>query len=221
MVGFNRRFAPLALRMKSFFDEGNEPLAMQYRVNAGFLPSDHWIHDPEVGGGRILGEVCHFVDFLSFVAGTPPVEVSVRPVVDSGQYSGDNILIFLGFANGSAGTISYLANGDKAYSKERIEVFGGGAIAVLEDFRELELVRHGRRQTARSWWRQDKGHCGEWDALATSVRTGQPPPIPFEDIVSTSLTTLKIVSARATGQTMRVDTPAFIREVLDARPADE
>jgi len=221
MVGFNRRFAPLAVHMKSFLDDVNEPRAMHYRVNAGFLPPDHWTHDPDIGGGRILGEVCHFVDFLSFLAGAQPVEVTVRPVADSGEYSGDNVLISLGFANGSAGTISYLANGDKAYSKERIEVFSGGGVAVLEDLRRLEVVRHGRRQISSLRWRQDKGHRSEWDALAASVRAGRPSPIPFEDIVSSTLTTLKIGAARATGQTMPVDTPAFIREVLDARPAHE
>jgi predicted dehydrogenase/threonine dehydrogenase-like Zn-dependent dehydrogenase len=220
MVGFNRRYATLAVRMKSFLEDVNEPLAMHYRVNAGFLAPDHWIHDPEVGGGRILGEVCHFVDFLSFLCGAQPVEVSVRAVADSGQYSGDSVFISLAFANGSAGTVSYLANGDKAYSKERIEVFSGGGVAVLEDFRRLELVRHGRRQMLGSRWRQDKGHRREWDTLATSIRGEHPSPIPFEDVVSSTLTTLKIDAARATGQTMRVDTPAFIREVLDVRPVD-
>jgi len=125
------------------------------------------------------------------------------------------------FANGSVGTISYLASGDKAYSKERVEVFGGGAVATLDDFRSLELVRHGRQQTITSRWRQDKGHRGEWDALAASICGAQPAPVPFEDIVSTTLTTLKIVQAQASGQTIRVDTSAFISEALGFRPADE
>jgi predicted dehydrogenase/threonine dehydrogenase-like Zn-dependent dehydrogenase len=221
MVGFNRRFSPLAIRMSSFLGELGEPLAMHYRVNAGFLPPDHWVHDPEEGGGRILGEVCHFVDFLSYLAGSQPVEVSARGVADAGRYSGDNVLVSLQFANGSVGTISYLATGDKVYSKERIEVFGGGAVATLEDFRRLELVRHGRQQTITSRWRQDKGHHGEWDALAACVCAGHPAPIPFEDIVSTTLTTLKIVQAQASGQTIRVETPAFISEALGFRPAGE
>ena len=126
----------------------------------------------------------------------------------------------LQFANGSAGTIHYLANGDRAYSKERVEVFGGGAVATLEDFRGLELVRYGRKQTIRSRWRQDKGHRGEWEALAASIRSGNQAPISFEDIVSTTLTTLKIASAQSTGQTTRVDTSAFISEALGFRPAE-
>ena len=141
MVGFNRRFAPLAVRLKSFLREVHEPLALHYRVNAGFLPSDHWLNDPLQGGGRILGEVCHFVDFLCFLTNASPVEVETRSLPNPGQYSNDNIVCSLRFPDGSQGTISYLANGDKSYSKERIEVFGGCAVAVLEDFRRLELVR--------------------------------------------------------------------------------
>src|SRR5215472_8163015 len=138
---------------------------MHYRVNAGSIPRDHWLNDPDQGGGRILGEVCHFVDFLSFLAGAQPVEVHAQGVVNGGRYSGDNVVAWLEFANGSRGTITYLANGDRAFSKERVEAFGGGVAAALDDFRSLELVHHGRRQTSRSWWRQDKGHRGEWEAL--------------------------------------------------------
>ena len=145
MVGFNRRFAPMTARMKSFLAPISEPLALHYRINAGYLPPDHWVNDREQGGGRIRGEVCHFVDLLMFLAASPVVEVDARGVGNSGRYSGDNVLVSLRFGNGSEGTISYLANGDRVFSKERIEVFGGGSTAVLEDFRRLELVRGGRK----------------------------------------------------------------------------
>ncbi len=170
MVGFNRRFAPMAARMKSFLAPISEPLALHYRINAGYLPPDHWVNDREQGGGRILGEVCHFVDLLMFFAGSPIVEVEARALGNSGRYSGDNVLVSLRFENGSEGTISYLANGDRAFSKERIEVFGGGSTAVLEDFRRLELVRNGRKETIHARWRQDKGHRGEWAAFVQSVQ---------------------------------------------------
>ena len=107
-----------------------------------------------------------------------------------GRYSDDNVVISLQFANGSQGTVSYLANGDRSYSKERVEVFGGGAVAVLEDFRRLELVRHGRKQTFRSRLRQDKGHRGEWQAFAAAIRNGGESPIRFNEIVATTLATL-------------------------------
>src|SRR6266849_6827420 len=121
MVGFNRRFAPLALRLKSFLREIHEPLALHYRVNAGFIPADHWLNDPEQGGGRVFGEVCHFVDFLTFLVGAPPIEVQAHSLANPGKYSNDNVISSLRFADGSQGTISYLANGDKSYSKERVE----------------------------------------------------------------------------------------------------
>ena len=149
MVGFNRRFAPLALRMQSFVRKTQEPLALHYRVNAGFIPPDHWLNDPQQGGGRVVGEVCHFVDFLTFLVGAPPVEVQSEPLMNPGNYSNDNVICSIRFADGSRGTISYLANGDKSYSKERVEVFGGGTVAVLEDFRRLELLSGGKKRSTR------------------------------------------------------------------------
>jgi predicted dehydrogenase len=210
MVGFNRRFAPMTVRLKSFLQEINEPLAMHYRVNAGYIPPDHWLNDPEVGGGRLLGEACHFIDFLSFLADTPPVEVEMHALAAGGQYSGDNLVVSLRFANGAHGTVSYLANGDKSFSKERVEVFGGGAVAVLEDFRRLELVRGGRREVVRSRFRQDKGHCNEWAAFSESIRTGRPSPIPFHEIVASTLATLRALESRSSGRAEPVDVSAFL-----------
>jgi predicted dehydrogenase len=216
MVGFNRRFAPLALRMKAFLSSIHEPLAMHYRVNAGHLPPDHWVHDPEQGGGRILGEVCHFVDFLMFLAGSSPVEVQASSLANSGQYSGENVVVWVRFANGSLGTIDYLASGDKSFSKERVEVFGGGAVAVLEDFRRLDLIRHGKNQTLRARWRQDKGHRGECEALANAIREGQAVPIPFDQIVGATLATLRIQASLVSGRSMPVDAAAFVSSALDS-----
>jgi predicted dehydrogenase/threonine dehydrogenase-like Zn-dependent dehydrogenase len=210
MVGFNRRLAPMTAQMKAFFSSVSEPLALHYRINAGYLPADHWVNDREQGGGRILGELCHFVDLLMFLADAPIVEVAARPIGSSARYSGDNVLVSLRFANGSEGTISYLANGDRSFSKERIEIFGGGSTAVLEDFRRLELVRGGRKQLVRSWWRQDKGHRAEWAEFVGSVRQGTAPAISFEDIVCSTLATLKVEESIAAGGSIPVDAPAFI-----------
>jgi|HubBroStandDraft_6_1064221.scaffolds.fasta_scaffold00224_21 predicted dehydrogenase/threonine dehydrogenase-like Zn-dependent dehydrogenase len=204
MVGFNRRFAPLAVRLKSFLQEVREPMALHYRVNAGFLPADHWLNDPQQGGGRILGEVCHFVDFLCFLTGSSPVEVETRSLPNPGQYSNDNVVCSLRFAGGSQGTISYLANGDKSYSKERIEVFGGGSVAVLEDFRRLELVRGGKKRVVRSLLRPDKGHRGEWKAFIAALRTGAKSPIPFPELVRTMRATFALEESRCSGQPVTV-----------------
>lgn len=214
MVGFNRRFAPMTVKLKSFLAPISEPLALHYRINAGHLPADHWVHDREQGGGRILGEVCHFVDLLTCLAASPIAEVEARLVGSSSRYSGDNVLISLRFASGSEGTISYLANGDRAFSKERIEVFGGDSTAVLEDFRKLELVRDGRKQAIRSRWRQDKGHQSEWSAFAESVQRRSEVPIPFEELVSSTLATLRIEESVATGKRLAVDARSFLDVAL-------
>ncbi len=221
MVGFNRRFAPLAVRMKTFLQDVREPLALHYRVNAGFLPPDHWLNDPQQGGGRILGEVCHFVDFLSFLTGSSPVEVETRTLPNPSQYSNDNVICSLRFADGSQGTISYLANGDKSYSKERIEVFGGGTVAMLEDFRRLELVRSGKKRVLRSLFAPDKGHRAECEAFVTAIQGGRHTPIDFREIVSTMLSTLALEESRCLGQPVAVkQLPENARVQDDTRVQD-
>jgi predicted dehydrogenase/threonine dehydrogenase-like Zn-dependent dehydrogenase len=219
MVGFNRRFAPMAIQMKRFLSEIHEPLAIYYRVNAGYIPSDHWVNDPEQGGGRILGEVCHFVDFLCFLVGACPIEVQAQAVGNPGQYSRDNVVASLKFANGTLGTISYLANGDKSVSKERVEVFGGGSVAMLEDFRQLELVRNGHRQITRTRWAQDKGHKAEMQAFVDAVRGKTPPPISLEQVVGSSLATLRLLNSCQTGQPLRVQLSEFVASALQDKSA--
>ena len=219
MVGFNRRFAPMAVKMKAFLKQIEEPLVLHYRVNTGFIACDHWVNDPQQGGGRLLGEVCHFVDFLTFLAGSLPIEVQTRSVASLEPSSDDNVIVSLRFANGTQGTISYLANGDRSYSKERVEVFGGGAVAVLEDFRRLELVRHGRKQSFRSRFRQEKGHRAELEAFASAVCGRRELPIPFHEIVSTTLTTLRAVESRSSGRVVEVDTAAFLSSCSQSRRA--
>jgi predicted dehydrogenase len=188
-------------------------------VNAGLLSTDHWLNDPRQGGGRILGEVCHFVDFLCFLTNSSPVEVETRSLPNPGRYSNDNIVCSLQFANGSQGTISYLANGDKSYSKERVEIFGGGSVAVLEDFRRLELIRHGKKSVFRSLLRQDKGHCGEWKAFAEAIRSGGDPPIPFSEIVCTMRSTFALEESRSLGRSVSVPVSGKELRQQDRTPA--
>jgi predicted dehydrogenase/threonine dehydrogenase-like Zn-dependent dehydrogenase len=214
MVGFNRRFAPMAVQMKQFVSQIHEPLAIHYRVNAGYIPADHWVNDPEQGGGRILGEVCHFVDFLCFLAGACPFEVQAHIVGNPGHYSMDNIVASLKFANGTLGTISYLASGDKSASKERVEVFGGGSVAILEDFRRLELVHNGRKKITRARWRQDKGHKAEMRAFVDALLGKTPPPVSFEQVVGSTLATLRLQNACQTGQPLSVQLSEFVASAL-------
>jgi predicted dehydrogenase len=202
VVGFNRRFAPMIQRMKHFLHQAGGLFVLHYRINAGSLPADHWINDAEQGGGRILGEVCHFVDCLSFLADSPPICVRARslPISNDDQ----DLVVSLELANGSLGTISYVCSGDRAYSKERIEVFGGGCAVVLDDYRSLDLIRHGKKQAVRSWLRQDKGHTAEWRAFSECIRNGGPSPIPFEEIVASTEATIRIVDSLRSGRTERL-----------------
>ena len=184
MVGYNRRFAPLATELKQFFANCQEPLAMHYTVNAGFIPPSHWTQDPEIGGGRILGEGCHFIDFMIWMCGSLPVKVNAFCLPDSGRYNEDNVSIQLTFENGSVGTVNYLANGDKAYAKERVEVFGGGRIGILSDYRSLETWKDGEHKKDSSTLRMDKGHAGSWNAFLDAAHGGKPAPITPDEIFS-------------------------------------
>lgn len=202
MVGFNRRFAPLAVELKKFIAASNEPLAMHYRVNAGYLPETHWLHDPEIGGGRIIGEGCHFIDFLTFLVGEVPCAVSMTALPDGGRYQQDNAILTLIFPSGSVGTIHYLANGDKAFPKEQVDVFTAGRVAVLNDFRQLEMVHNGRRSVVKSRFKQDKGHAASWNAFLTATREGTAAPIPYTDLWGVTLASFAALESLKTGQTV-------------------
>jgi len=182
MVGFNRRFAPLARKLYDFIKISQEPLVATYHINAGYIPLTHWVQDPIQGGGRIIGEGCHFIDFLTYLVGAPPISVVAQALPDDSHYREDNVVMLFSFADGSLGTVNYLANGDKAYPKERVEVFSGGRVAALDDFRTLEMVHQGKRQVVHSALRQDKGHRAEWEAFSSTIRTSGPPPIPYEHL---------------------------------------
>lgn len=196
MVGFNRRFAPMIQQMKMFLAQADGPFTMHYRVNAGPLPSDHWINNPEEGGGRILGEVCHFVDLLSFICASSPISVQAK---GAPSRSGQDVTATIEFADGSIGTTTYICTGDRAFSKERIEIFGGGAVAVLDDFRRLDLIHHGNKETYRSRLRQDKGHKCEWRAFAECITSGGPAPIAFEEIAASTLATIRTAESLRSG----------------------
>jgi predicted dehydrogenase/threonine dehydrogenase-like Zn-dependent dehydrogenase len=199
-VGFNRRFAPLSTILAEFVKKRSEPLAAHYRVNAGYLPLSHWLHDPLQGGGRIIGEACHFVDYLTFLVGAPPTSVSAQQLPDINRYHNDNVILIFTFPDGSLGTISYLANGDKSYPKEQVEIFTGGSVAVLNDFRSLEMVRDGRRQVVKSRLKQDKGHSSAWSAFLSILKQGGQPPIPYNQLIGVTRATFAAEKALQSGE---------------------
>jgi len=171
MVGFNRRFAPFTTKLREALG-GRGPLLIQYRVYAGRLPRSHWTHDPDVGGGRIVGEACHFVDFAVALTGEIPSHVSAIAVEGSSEPREDTFAATLAFPGGSVATIVYSALGDPSLSKERVEVLGEAGAAVLEDFRRLALHRNG--QVERHKGARDKGHAAGLSAFVKACRTGEP-----------------------------------------------
>jgi len=209
-VGYNRRFAPMVRKLREHFALVQEPLAVSIRVNGGFIPASHWVHDPAVGGGRIIGEVCHFVDLAGFLTGAQPQTVFARALPDGGRYREDNVAITLGMSDGSVATITYVASGDRGMGKERFEVFGGGRSAMLDDFRELSLFAEGRGGGQKARLSQDKGHRGEWEALRRVLKEGGEAPISVASLVATSLATFAAVRSLRDGGEVRVDVNTFL-----------
>lgn len=205
MVGFNRRFAPMSIRLREFLAQAREPLLIHYRVSAGLLPAGHWHYDPGQGGGRIVSEVCHFIDYLTFLTGALPTRVLTRALPGDDRYHEENVVLTVDLAEGSMGVIAYLANGDRAMAKERIEASGGGYSAVLDDFRCLDLYASGRRSTVRGRLRQDKGHRAAWQAFSAAIRSGGPPPIPYDDLLAVSLATLAARDSLRKGEPVTIE----------------
>jgi predicted dehydrogenase len=201
-VGFNRRFAPLTRRLQEFLTARTEPLFMNYRINAGPIPLNHWTRDPVQGGGRIIGEGCHFVDFLTCLAGAAPLSVSASALPDNGRYREDNISMTFSFPDGSVGVVDYLANGDKSFPKERVEVFCGGRIAVLDDFRTLEMRQAGHRSVVKK--AQDKGWKEEWVEFTNAIRAGGQPPIPYEQLFGVTRATFAAMQALHEGKRINI-----------------
>lgn len=184
MVGFNRRFAPHVTKMKTLLDAVREPKTMIMTVNAGSIPPEHWVHDPKAGGGRIIGEGCHFIDLLRFLVGHPIVSVQSAMIGDApGVITREDKMTFtLLFQDGSLGTVHYFANGSKEFPKERLDVFCAGRVLQLDNFKTM--TGYGWPGFKKmSLWSQDKGHGAEMVAFIDAVRRGGPPLIPFEELV--------------------------------------
>jgi predicted dehydrogenase/threonine dehydrogenase-like Zn-dependent dehydrogenase len=207
-VGFNRRFAPLLRELREFVLSPPAPVASAYRVSAGTLPADHWTHDLEQGGGRLIGECCHFIDSLVFLTGSEVEEIHAAGYGNSQLpvQARDNVAITLGFANGSVGSILYVADGSGRVSKERLEAFSGNRSAILDDYRTLALF--GAEGTENRGGRgQEKGHRFEIDAFLRGVEQGEP-PVPLGELANVSLATLAVVESLRTGQAIQVNSSA-------------
>jgi predicted dehydrogenase/threonine dehydrogenase-like Zn-dependent dehydrogenase len=200
MVGFNRRFSPHAEKARAFFSGRRESLVMSYRVNAGALPEDHWIQDPEVGGGRILGEACHFVDYMQSLCGAPPVAVYAQRVgCRIGGPRDEQSVLSLTFGDGSIGAVVYVAGGDPGLPKERFEVFGDGKALTMDDFEVTEFYAKGQRGTYRSG-KRDKGFQEEMNHLVTSLTRGDGAAMRFHEIEAVTRACLLAAKSLRTGR---------------------
>lgn len=194
MVGFNRRFAPHIIKMKELLDGIRAPKAMVMIVNSGQLPGSHWTQDPDRGGGRMIGEGCHFVDLLRYLAGAPVESVGAMGIHGGTQRLDENISVTMRFEDGSIGSVHYLSNGHKGYPKERLEVFAGGKILHLDNFRRLS--GYGWKGFASMNLRQqDKGHAAELRAFVEAVKAGGPSPIPFEEMAEVTRVTFAVTTS--------------------------
>jgi polar amino acid transport system substrate-binding protein len=206
MVGYNRRFAPIAKEIKARFTSRAQPMTIIYRVNAGQLPRDHWTHDAAEGGGRIIGEACHFIDFVQYLTDALPARVYAEAVPRSRESGAvdDSTVISMSMADGSVGSIVYAASGDSSVAKERIEIFCDRSVATIDDFRGGTLI-HDRKRTKLGRSAQDKGHAGEVAAFLEAVRSHTVAPIGLESLVATTLASFAAVESIRTEAAVRVD----------------
>ncbi len=198
MVGFNRRFAPLATELKKHLGDG--PISALYRVNAGRIPKDSWIQDRETGGGRIIGEACHFIDFLTWLCDALPVQVHAVALPDPDGMN-DTVSVHLAFSDGSIGCVCYFANGAEELPKEYVEVYSAGLTGIIQDFRELEIYSTGKPWRKKTLF-QDKGQTSMVTAFVRSIREGGAPIIPAAEIFTVTRATFAVLESLRTHQTV-------------------
>ena len=201
MIGFNRRFSPFTKIIKDKLKSG--PMTMIYRINAGAIPKDSWIQDMEIGGGRIIGEACHFIDYLTYINGSLPIKVSALALPDPNGLT-DTVTISVSFENGSTGVIAYFANGSKELQKEYIEIFASGTTAILNDFKELKIYGKGKIFKSKSF-NQNKGQKEMVESILNNLIDSGKSPISFEEIYAVTKTTFKVIeSIQYGGQQIKI-----------------
>ena len=201
-VGFNRRFAPLAKKMKKALGSSTTPINIVATMNAGFIPKDVWVHDMEIGGGRIIGEACHYIDLCSFLAGSKVTSVCMSALGTNPEENTDNASILLKYENGSNAVINYFANGSKGYSKERVEVYSQERTLVMDNWRKLKGYGFKGFSNAKSG--QDKGHFNQFQELVTQQKNGGEAIIPFDEIVNTTRASFAAIDSLKEGKWITV-----------------
>jgi len=221
LVGFNRRFSPFTVALKEWLSFTDLPMVINVRVNAGFVPPDRWEQDPEVGGGRIVGEVCHFVDLIQYLTGAYPVQVCAQAMKAAGQYlSEDNLVVTLKMSDGSVASITYTASGDKAFPRERVEVFRGGAVGLIENFKAASFTYQGHTRRKRNLFSVDRGHLAEMEAFFSAVSNSASSPVDFSEYLYTTLATFAIAESLRQSAPVAVD-PGVLQELEKPRGPDK
>ena len=200
VVGFNRRFAPLAQKMKSLLGEGTKNIVAT--MNAGYIPPEMWVHDLKIGGGRIIGEACHYVDLCTYLAGSKVKTVNMNSMGVNQQENTDNASILLKYENGTNAVINYFANGSKAYSKERIEVYCQEKTLILDNWRILR--GYGTKGFSKMKTKMNKGHKNQFKLLVDSIETGRP-IIPFDEIINTTKATFAAIESLKTSKWVEIN----------------
>ncbi|VAW11885.1 Sorbitol dehydrogenase [hydrothermal vent metagenome] len=202
-VGFNRRFAPLAKKMRKLLGNDNSPINIVATMNAGFIPPDVWVHDMEVGGGRIIGEACHYIDLCTYFTGSRVKAVCMNAMGVNPEENTDNASILLQYENGSNAVINYFANGSKAYSKERVEVYSQERTLVMDNWRKLKA--YGFKGGGNASSKQDKGHFNQFQALIEQQKQGGKSIIPFDEIVNTTKASFAAIESLKLGKWIQVN----------------
>ena len=197
-VGFNRRFAPLAMKMKKTLGSSSTPINIVATMNAGFIPNDVWVHDMDIGGGRIIGEACHYIDLCSFLSGSKVISVCMNAMGVNPEENTDNASILLKYENGSNAVINYFGNGSKGYSKERVEVYSQERTLIMDNWRKLKGYGFKGFSNAKS--RQDKGHFNQFKELIEQQKNGGEPIIPFNEIVNTTKASFAAIESLKEGK---------------------
>lgn len=217
VVGFNRRFAPLAAKMKYLLGEG--PKNIVATMNAGFIPANVWIHDLEVGGGRIIGEACHYIDLCTYLAGSMVISVCMNALGTDPEENTDNASILLKYENGTNAVINYFANGSKAYSKERIEAYTQEKTLVLDNWRSLK--GYGVKGFTKMKTKQDKGHKKQFELLVNSLKSGGKAIVPFDETYNTTKASFAAIESLKQGKWIRIDSLSEQKEKLEIKMTEQ
>jgi predicted dehydrogenase/threonine dehydrogenase-like Zn-dependent dehydrogenase len=201
-VGFNRRFAPLAIEMKKQLGNSNVPMNIIATMNAGFIPPEVWVHDLNAGGGRIIGEACHFIDLCTYLAGSKVKSVVMNAMGENPQENTDNATILLKYENGTNAVINYFANGSKSYSKERLEVFSQDKVLIMDNWRKLK--GYGFKNFSSKSSSQDKGHANQFDQLIGTIQKGGKPIIPLDEIINTTKASFAAIQSLKEGKWINI-----------------